>query len=203
MNIIENDFSWKGSLEKRTATDHIILHHRAGEGDAKSIHQGHLKNGWSGMGYHFYIRKDGSIFRGRPIDTVGAHTLGKNAVSVGICFEGNYHDYDKKMPKAQLDSGKELISYLRGLFPDAQVKRHCDFQATACPGQYFPFDEVSASSIVLLETPEEITKELSKKHFNIDDPRGFILALTKAKKENSPMYWGYYKLVNPTKNRLV
>lgn len=202
MNIIENNFSWNGSLEKRSRADYIILHHRAGEGDAKSIHAQHIKNGWSGIGYHFYIRKDGSIFRGRPIDSVGAHTLGKNAVSIGICFEGNYHSTDKNMPKAQLESGRALIAYLKELFKSAQLKKHSDFQATACPGKYFPFDEVTAPTTILLETPEEITKELSKKHFNIDDPKGFILALTKAKKENSPMYWGYYKLVNPTKNRL-
>jgi N-acetylmuramoyl-L-alanine amidase len=196
MNIINSGFSWNGNLSKRTATDFIIIHHRAGNGDAPSIHHQHLKNGWVGIGYHFYIRKDGNIFSGRPLDTVGAHTVGKNAVSVGICFEGNYDSADKEMPAPQLKAGKELITYLKGIYKNASVKRHSDFQPTACPGKVFPFDKIVNSDAQLLKNADEITWELNHNYFKIDDYEGFIRALDKEKSENSPMYWGYYKLVN-------
>lgn len=196
MNIIKTDFKWSGTLSERSNTNYIIIHHRAGNGDVKSIHSQHLKNGWTGIGYHFYIRKDGSIYEGRPINTVGAHTVGKNAVSVGICFEGNYESKDKEIPQPQLKSAQKLISYLKGIYKTAQVKRHCDFQATACPGKYFPFDKITQYETPILKNADEITWELNHRYFKIEDYEGFINALDKEKKENSPMYWGYYKLVN-------
>lgn len=142
MNIIENKFFWNGTLANRAKTDYIVLHHRAGYGDVQSIHDQHLNKGWVGIGYHFYIRKDGSIYRGRPINTIGAHTENMNSVSVGICFEGNYHDTDKGMPIPQFKTGQELISYLKGIYPNAEIKGHRDFNATGCPGKYFPFKEI-------------------------------------------------------------
>ena len=81
MNIIEQSYKWNGSLSKRLSTKYIILHHRAGNGDVQSIHQTHLANGWSGIGYHFYVRKDGSVYLGRPIDT-SVHTVPERTVKV-------------------------------------------------------------------------------------------------------------------------
>ena len=149
MKIINKDFKWASSLSKRSETKYIILHHRAGEGDAESIHQTHLANGWAGIGYLFYVRKSGEVFKGRPIGTVGAHTVGKNSVSIGVCFEGNFEN-EAVMPKAQLQSGRELVEYLKTLYPKAEVRRHKDFQATACPGRNFPFE-------ALCEEVKEVT----------------------------------------------
>lgn len=140
MKIFDTDFKWKGSLSKRSKTEYIILHHRAGDGDVLSIHQGHLKNGWSGIGYHFYVRKDGTVFRGRPLGTVGAQCTNYNSCSVGVCFEGNFEK--ESMTAAQLKAGQSIIDYLRTLYPKAKVKRHGELQATACPGKKFPFDEI-------------------------------------------------------------
>ncbi len=141
MKIINEAFNWTGVLNNRNDTKYIIIHHRAGDGDVASIHRIHLGNGWAGIGYHFYVRKNGEIYKGRPIGSVGAHTAGANAVSVGVCFEGNF-ETENTMSKAQLKSGKELIGYLKALYPKAEVKSHRDFQQTACPGKQFPFDEI-------------------------------------------------------------
>lgn len=51
----------------------------------------------------------------------------------------------------------------------------------------------------IIEDPEAITYELNKKHFPINDVNGFVKALTDAKRNSSPLYWGYYKLVNNIK----
>lgn len=83
MNIIDTNLDF-GSLSKRKSTTRIILHHAAAEScDAATIHQWHLNKGWSGIGYHFVVRKNGSIERGRPEDTVGAHALNNNSDSTG------------------------------------------------------------------------------------------------------------------------
>lgn len=52
----------------------------------------HKKRKFRKAGYHFYIRKDGSRFIGRELDEIGAHIgdVGKNADSLGICYEGGY-----------------------------------------------------------------------------------------------------------------
>ncbi len=140
MRIIEQSYTWSKKLEKRESTQYIVLHHRAGDGDALSIHEGHLKNGWSGIGYHFYVRKDGSVFKGRPIGSVGAHTKGKNSLSIGVCFEGNFET--ETMSVRQIQAGREIVEYLKDLYPQAVVKKHRDFEATACPGKNFPFDKI-------------------------------------------------------------
>lgn len=110
----------------------IILHHRAGDGDIESIHQQHLNKGWAGIGYHYYIRKDGTIHQGRPIEYVGAHCPNNNSKSIGICLEG---DFRKVQPtEEQLQSCKELVQALRTNIPSIKrVLNHNDLYATACP----------------------------------------------------------------------
>lgn len=145
MNIIETNFSFLG-LVKRSKTELLVLHHAAGTGSVEDVHKAHLKNGWAGIGYHFYIRKDGKVYRGRPIDTVGSHCLGHNSNSIGVCFEGNY-EVDTIMPTAQLESGKEIVKYIQNMYPNIQIRRHKDLMATACPGKNFPFSEIVYSSL--------------------------------------------------------
>lgn len=48
----------------------------------------------------------------------------------------------------------------------------------------------------LLKNADEIAWEINHRHFKIEDMGGFVAALSKAKAQNSPLYWGYYKLVN-------
>ena len=140
MKINEVSYKWNGSLNNRTRTDFIILHHRAGKGNAESIHSEHIKNGWTGIGYHFYVRKDGSVYRGRPLNAVGAHCVDYNSISVGVCFEGNFQN--EKISDLQYAAGIKLLKYLKELYPNARIKGHSDFVATSCPGKYFPMDNI-------------------------------------------------------------
>jgi len=159
MNIINKNYAWCGSLSKRKKTSFIVLHHAAASSSSSdSIHKIHLQNGWAGIGYHFYIRKDGSIYSGRPIDTVGAHVSGYNSVCIGVCFEGNFEK--EKMSVSQLNAGKDLIKYLKSLYPKAFIKKHKDLNATACPGKYFPFDKIVNSETT---DSNEIVTELNKR----------------------------------------
>lgn len=130
--------------------DSIVLHHRAGNGDIQSIHNQHMANGWWGIGYHYYIRKDGSVWRGRPEHWVGSHagsSTDYNKHSLGICFEGNFEV--EPMTDAQVASGRELIADIKSRYSIKQILRHKDIAATACPGKYFRWDEVTADQAVV------------------------------------------------------
>lgn len=155
LNIIEPNYTWNGALTKRTTTDRIILHHAAGNGTAESIHKYHVSLGWKGIAYHYYVRKDGSIYRGRPEDTVGGHTSGYNSRSIGICAEGNFET--DIMSNAQRDAIRALVLDIRTRYPDTQTIKHKDVAATACPGKNYPFDYIAAADPDPEDTPVEPT----------------------------------------------
>ena len=142
MKINEVTYNWHGALTKRRATTRIILHHAAASKcTAQQIHSWHLANGWVGIGYHFFVRKDGSVYRGRPEDTLGAHAGNNNYDSIGVCFEGSFDR--EEMPAAQKQAGMELVAYLKQKYGISTVQRHSDVNATGCPGTRFPFKEIS------------------------------------------------------------
>lgn len=141
MNIIEKTYSLNGSLTKRTKTDTIVLHHRAGDGDVEGVDRIHKNNDWTCIGYHFYVRKDGSIYRGRQEDTVGAHAYGYNNTSIGICAEGNFEN--DIMSEAQKQALKELVAYIKEKYGISKVVKHNDLGNTACPGKNYPFEEIA------------------------------------------------------------
>lgn len=104
MNIIEKDYNWAHELSARQVTNLIILHHAAAKScTAADVHNWHLNRGWAGIGYHFFVGKDGSVTRGRPLWAVGAHAESCNWRSVGVCFEGDYQA-ETEMPAAQLQA---------------------------------------------------------------------------------------------------
>ena len=55
---------------------------------ASDIRQWHIERGWSDIGYHFVIRRDGLIDLGRDISTKGAHAKGHNHDSIVVCLVG-------------------------------------------------------------------------------------------------------------------
>ena len=130
---------------KMTKVDSIILHHRAGNGDVESIHRQHMAQGWWGIGYHYYIRKDGSIWRGRPEKWVGSHAGSSNdynSHSVGICFEGNFET--ETMSNLQVVAGRELIAGIESHYQIAEILCHRDIAKTACPGKNFRLNDLLA-----------------------------------------------------------
>lgn len=142
INIIKHNWQWAKALVKREVTDAINIHHAAAENATpEAVHQWHLHNGWAGIGYQLYIRKDGTIHEGRPMWARGANVLNHNWHTIGICVEGNYHVKGAVMPKAQMDALHEAIRYCKGLYPNAAVKFHRDYGGSVCPGDYFPYQE--------------------------------------------------------------
>lgn len=127
------------SLSERSYTDMIVLHHTGGndiDASAKQIHGWHLKNGWSGIGYHYVIRKDGTIERGRPEWAIGSHAYGENSHTIGIHLSG---DFEQAEPTAQqIEKCAMLIADIAdryGLPIDREtIVGHGELMATDCPG---------------------------------------------------------------------
>lgn len=152
MNIIETNLKFRTALTNRIGTNRIIIHHaEASNCTAQDIHQWHLNNGWSGAGYHFLVRKDGTVYRLRPENKIGAHASGSNSDSIGICFEGSY--MTETMPQAQINAGKELVAYLKQKYKISKVQAHREVCSTNCPGKNFPFTEIANTTV-------NVTKEV-------------------------------------------
>jgi len=171
MQIVETNFRFNGSLTRRKSTKRVILHHSASpDVPASTIHGWHLGQKWAGIGYHFVIRAGGAIERGRPEDTIGAHSgPAGNGDSIGIVLTGNF-EYDKPT-EAQLDSLVWLITqYLEPKYGKLQVIGHKDVMATACPGRNFPWAELRER----LEEDDEMAVE-TKIKVNGQVLTGYIL----------------------------
>lgn len=145
------DFS---SLTPREATTKIVIHHTGNPVDddlsAEQIHASHQAQGWAGIGYHFIVRKDGTVELGRPDWTVGAHAEGFNYTSIGVHVCGNFNAAEPT--KAQLDALPMLLADIceaYGLIAsDSVVMGHRDLMATACPGDnlYKHLDEIRGNA---------------------------------------------------------
>ena len=128
------------SLLARDNTDMVVIHHTGNPTDddlsAKQIHQSHLNQGWSGIGYHYVIRKNGSVEIGRPLWAVGAHAAGENWHSVGIHVCGNFEIAEPN--QYQIETLAYLVAYVCDNYDlpinADHVVGHCDLMPTACPG---------------------------------------------------------------------
>lgn len=134
MEIKESNLKFKNQPAKRKSTKQIILHCTASkEGVSmtpEQIHQSHLKNGWAGIGYHYVIGLDGTIYECREDSTIGAHAAPQNHNSIGIVYVGGL-DVNGKAKDTRTDEQKEsiiqLINYLLDKYPTiTEIKGHRD-----------------------------------------------------------------------------
>ncbi len=139
MKITPVSHEWSGSLARRSgAPTGVVVHHAAHPRcGAATIHGWHIARKWKGIGYHFVVRKDGTIETGRPEWAIGSHTMSVNS-RIGVCLEGNF---ETEVPlAAQLAALAWLIHvYLAGKYGKLVVTRHRDHAATSCPGKNLPW----------------------------------------------------------------
>ena len=121
--------------------DKIIVHCTATpEGRETTVAQvtaWHKARGFRTIGYHYLVGLDGKVYPGRPEREVGAHCLGQNAHSIGVCYVGGI-DRNSLAPKdtrtpVQKEALRKLVNDLRKRFPGATVHGHREFAAKACP----------------------------------------------------------------------
>ena len=103
---------------------------------AEVIRQWHIARGWDDIGYHTVIRRSGDVESGRPLDDVGAHTLGENQDSIGICMVGGLSNAgyeDCNFTSAQWDTLKHEVRWLMEEFGKLTVHGHREFSTKLCP----------------------------------------------------------------------
>ena len=121
----------------------IIILHCSGvrpwqQSGVTEIDRWHRQRGWKyGCGYHFVVRRNGTIETARSIDQVGAHCLHHNKHSIGICYEGGLNAEGRPedtRTEAQKASMRKLLERLHAQFPKALIIGHNVFNPMkACP----------------------------------------------------------------------
>ena len=99
--------------------------------------------GWKDIGYNFLIDRDGTVAEGRPIEQVGAHTMGHNVGSVGIVLVGGHgsaanNKFADNFTELQDAALHALIVRLMAVYKIVKVSGHNQYAAKACPGFYVP-----------------------------------------------------------------
>ena len=102
--------------------DYIIIHCSATRADRdftpEQLEAAHCARGFRGTGYHYYVRRDGTVVNTRPIGRAGAHCQGYNAHSIGICYEGGLDPQgrpsDTRTPE-QRSALRQLVWQLLGV----------------------------------------------------------------------------------------
>jgi hypothetical protein len=119
---------------RRELTDEIIVHCSdsdiSAHDDISVINQWHIEKGFLEVGYHFFIKQDGTIQQGRNIYEKGAHCYGENNHAIGVCLSGRYSFSDE-----QFESLWTLVAMLRATFPKVilEVSGHYKYSNKTCP----------------------------------------------------------------------
>ena len=126
----------------------IVLHHSLTK-DSKTVSWAAIRRyhvqtlGWSAIGYHYGIELVGfdyEILVGRLMNQVGAHCIGLNRESLGICFIGNFDTEDPE--ESMLIVGRGLVKSLLEVFNLGieDIVGHNQYSNKTCPGKMFSMD---------------------------------------------------------------
>lgn len=112
----------------------IVLHCSASDNKEHDsiavIREWHIAKGWRDVGYNYFIRKNGVIELGRDEDDEGAHTIGYNDTSIGICLHGLKKD---SFTHEQFEACVRLIADIRERHEIRAIVPHNLFANKTCP----------------------------------------------------------------------
>jgi len=124
-----------------SSVDTVIVHHAAvdiagTERDIVAIARYHVeKHGWPGIGYHYVVARDGTVYKTNPITAISYHAAGSNVRSIGVCLAG---DLNKARPTPQqVEAVKGLVQELqKQLGKPLRLLGHGEVYPTDCPGKW-------------------------------------------------------------------
>ena len=124
----------------RKSTDAIFVHCSATKPEmdigVETIEMWHKQQGWLAIGYHFVIKRDGTVEEGRPVDVVGSHVKDWNSKSVGVCLVGGINakgQFEANFTPDQMNSLRNKLEELMSKYPNAELMAHHSVAAKACP----------------------------------------------------------------------
>jgi hypothetical protein len=105
----------------------------------EEIRRWHTDKGWSNIGYHFIVDRQGDVCVGRPVELVGAHVKGHNKNSIGICLIGGFGSdandkFEDHFTDLQRKALNNLIKDLTDIHSNAKIRGHNEVSSKACPG---------------------------------------------------------------------
>lgn len=125
---------------KRKITEIIVHCSATPEGKdytVADITRWHKARGFTTIGYHYVIYRDGSVHNGRDVNISGGHCTGHNYCSIGVCYIGGCEPNSKKGKDTRTPEQKaallDLLIKLKQLYPNAKIYGHRDFANKACP----------------------------------------------------------------------
>lgn len=121
----------------------------------------HLAKGWEDIGYHYFIDKTGKLTAGRAENYHGAHALGYNTKSLGVCLAGNF---DKTLPtQEQINTLKKLLSELRVKYNVSleNIVPHRKFANKTCYGTKLP-DTWARSMVSVKPTKQDALNKVEE-----------------------------------------
>lgn len=141
--------------------DTVIIHCSATPADmdigVKEIDRWHRARGWLEIGYHFVITRSGVVQDGRKTNKPGAHALGWNNRSIGVCLVGGVDetgDPSDNFNAEQMNTLEVLIYELLDKYPIRHVMGHNEVTNKACPS----FDVQELLKMAKLEKYSAVTE---------------------------------------------
>ena len=196
---------------------YLVIHYTANNGDTAWGNTNYFKSIYRGASAHYFVDEQ-SIWQCVEDKNISWHcgTTGKykhnkcrndNSIGIELCSRkdanGNYYFLQET-----INNAIELVKYLMDKYniPEENVIRHYDVTGKVCPAPFVnsdyawnSFKETLKPQPVVLTSANDITWELNHSFFPITDTKKFVEELEEAKRDNSSLYWGYYKLVNRIK----
>lgn len=131
----------KVQFKPRPVTDYIVVHCAATKATmdigVREIRQWHVQQGWLDVGYHFVIRRNGTVEDGRPHDVIGSHVKNYNSRALGICLVGGIDakgNPENNFTPEQFNSLKLLMLAQKRTYTTAKIVGHTDLDSgKACP----------------------------------------------------------------------
>lgn len=164
LTILPNKLKWAYPLTpyRLNEIDGLAIHNVAHPTwGIEETHAEHLKKGWAGFGYGWFVALDGTVTVGRGFN-FQAHCLNHNTHLLSVCFQGDFNDKTKSMPKVQFDAGVELIKDIVEKVPTIKiVDGHKRWRPTACPGKNFPLYAMISAVWTKESEGTKLAKELS------------------------------------------
>ncbi len=136
--------------------DMIVVHGSFSKPDmdigVDEIRQWHLEKGWSDVGYHHVIRRDGTVEAGRSEDRQGAHAKAVNSHSLGICLVGGMDSFGAGDCNYTFDQYQSLWNLIYEMIvrhptiTSVVSHRDVDKRGKTCPdfdaSEFYPMPEV-------------------------------------------------------------
>lgn len=192
---------------------YIVIHYTANDGDSDENNGKYFANNSVSASAHYFVDDD-SITQSVPDNYIAWHCGGvktykhpkcRNSNSIGIELCDNVKNGIIYPTDNTIKNALELTKMLMKKYniPVENVIRHYDVTGKNCPSFWVDsskwYKEFYNKLIPELTSANDITWELNNTYFPITDTKKFVSELEEAKKNNSSLYWGFYKLVNNIK----